>query len=112
MSTIDQTIGAAVASGAAPSRQRLRRTVEPGAPGGPARAAPDLLPGQDRRQHRAGHRGLDDLRAGGGLVVALVTAAYLTAVFVVLSPLRALAFVVVQQGLFGLYLGCAFAPNH
>lgn len=44
--------------------------------------------------------------------MALVTAAYLTAVFVVLSPLRALAFVVVQQGLFGLYLGCAFAPNH
>jgi fatty acid desaturase len=30
----------------------------------------------------------------------------------VLSPLQALAFVVVQQGLFGLYLGCAFAPNH
>jgi fatty acid desaturase len=39
-------------------------------------------------------------------------AAYLTAVTVVLSPLRALVFVAVQQGLFGLYLGCAFAPNH
>ena len=29
-----------------------------------------------------------------------------------LSPLRAAAFIVVQQGLFGVYLGCAFAPNH
>jgi fatty acid desaturase len=38
--------------------------------------------------------------------------AYLTAVVVVLSPWQALAFVVVHQGLFGLYLGCSFAPNH
>ncbi|HET9690707.1 MAG TPA: fatty acid desaturase, partial [Acidimicrobiales bacterium] len=30
----------------------------------------------------------------------------------VLSPARALAFVAVQQGAFGLYLGGAFAPNH
>ena len=30
----------------------------------------------------------------------------------VLSPLQAVAFVVVHQGLFGLYLGCSFAPNH
>jgi fatty acid desaturase len=37
---------------------------------------------------------------------------YATAVLLVLSPLRALAFVAVQQGLFGLYMGCAFAPNH
>ncbi len=39
-------------------------------------------------------------------------AVYLGAVFVVLSPLRAVAFIAVQQGIFGLYLGCAFAPNH
>jgi fatty acid desaturase len=39
-------------------------------------------------------------------------AAYLTALLLVLSPLRALAFLIVQQGLLGLYLGCAFAPNH
>jgi fatty acid desaturase len=37
---------------------------------------------------------------------------YLGAVFLVLSPLRAAAFIAVQQGIFGLYLGCAFAPNH
>jgi fatty acid desaturase len=39
-------------------------------------------------------------------------AGYLTAVFLVLSPARAVVFIVVQQGLFGLYLGCSFAPNH
>jgi fatty acid desaturase len=46
---------------------------------------------------------------------ALITAhcaGYLTAVFVVLSPGRAVVFIIVQQGLFGLYLGCSFAPNH
>jgi fatty acid desaturase len=30
----------------------------------------------------------------------------------VLSPAQAVAFVLVQQGLFGVYLGCSFAPNH
>jgi fatty acid desaturase len=39
-------------------------------------------------------------------------AGYLTALLLVMSPLRALVFVIVQQGLLGLYLGCAFAPNH
>lgn len=39
-------------------------------------------------------------------------AGYLTAVLLVLSPLRAVVFIAIQQGLFGLYLGCAFAPNH
>ena len=29
-----------------------------------------------------------------------------------MTPLQAVAFVVVHQGLFGLYLGCSFAPNH
>ena len=46
---------------------------------------------------------------------ALITvhaAGYLTAVFGVLSPVKAVVFIIVQQGLFGLYLGCSFAPNH
>jgi fatty acid desaturase len=47
-----------------------------------------------------------------GLVLVAHVAGYLTAVVLVLSPLQAVAFVVVQQGLFGLYLGCGFAPNH
>jgi fatty acid desaturase len=47
-----------------------------------------------------------------GLLLVIHVAAYLGAVLWVLSPLQAVAFIVVQQGLFGLYLGCAFAPNH
>jgi fatty acid desaturase len=39
-------------------------------------------------------------------------AGYLTAVLLVLSPWQALVFVAVHQGLFGIYLGCSFAPNH
>ncbi|MCM4084355.1 fatty acid desaturase family protein [Paractinoplanes hotanensis] len=39
-------------------------------------------------------------------------AGYLAAVFLVLSPVKAVVFIAVQQGLFGLYLGCSFAPNH
>jgi fatty acid desaturase len=38
--------------------------------------------------------------------------AYLTVLFLVLSPLQALAFIVVHQALFGVYLGMTFAPNH
>ena len=47
-----------------------------------------------------------------GLLLVAHVAGYLTALVWVLSPLQAVAFVVVQQGLFGLYLGCSFAPNH
>ncbi|GAA3391859.1 acyl-CoA desaturase [Cryptosporangium minutisporangium] len=39
-------------------------------------------------------------------------AAYVTALLIVLSPVRALVFAAVHQGLLGLYLGCTFAPNH
>ncbi|MEU5834803.1 acyl-CoA desaturase [Streptomyces diacarni] len=46
------------------------------------------------------------------LLLLLHAAAYLTAVALVLSPVKALVFVLVQQGLFGLYLGVSFAPNH
>ena len=51
-------------------------------------------------------------RAVEGLLLLTHVAAYLAALLLVLSPLQAVAFIVVQQGLFGLYLGCAFAPNH
>ncbi|WP_017556428.1 fatty acid desaturase family protein [Nocardiopsis baichengensis] len=37
---------------------------------------------------------------------------YLAAVFTVLDPVKAVVFILVQQGLFGVYLGCIFAPNH
>ncbi len=39
-------------------------------------------------------------------------AAYLTAVFLVLSPLTGIVFILVHQGLWGLYMGCSFAPGH
>ncbi|GID26887.1 fatty acid desaturase family protein [Paractinoplanes brasiliensis] len=46
------------------------------------------------------------------VLLGIHAAAYLSALFVVLSPLQALAFLVVHQGLFGVYLGMTFAPNH
>ncbi|HXB49817.1 MAG TPA: acyl-CoA desaturase [Streptosporangiaceae bacterium] len=39
-------------------------------------------------------------------------AAYLAVVFLVLSPVKAVVFILIQQGLFGVYLGASFAPNH
>ncbi len=38
--------------------------------------------------------------------------AYAAALLIVLTPLQALAFLVVHQALFGVYLGMTFAPNH
>ena len=45
-------------------------------------------------------------------LLAVHTVLYLGAVFLVLSPGPAVVFIAVQQGLFGLYLGAVFAPNH
>ncbi len=64
--------------------------------------------------------GVRTLMARRGTAVKLTESAmlgahivgYLTAVFLVLSPVQAVAFLLVQQGLFGAYLGCSFAPNH
>jgi fatty acid desaturase len=47
-----------------------------------------------------------------GFLLVAHTGLYLGVVFWLVSPTRALAFIAVQQALFGLYLGCAFAPNH
>ena len=57
-----------------------------------------------------GHSGKARWAEAGLLAVHI--GGYLTALFVVLSPLQAVAFLVVQQGLFGVYLGASFAPNH
>ena len=51
-------------------------------------------------------------RIGEAVLIGLHMAGYLAAVFLVLPPGKALAFVAVHQALFGLYLGCSFAPNH
>jgi fatty acid desaturase len=37
---------------------------------------------------------------------------YLGLLFAVMSPVKALLFVAIHQALWGLYMGCAFAPNH
>jgi fatty acid desaturase len=46
------------------------------------------------------------------VLLAVHLAFYLSVVFLVLSPVKAVVFIVIQQGLFGLYLGASFAPNH
>ena len=60
-----------------------------------------LASGQAMRRRR-----LERWLFGGHVVV------YVSALLLVLSPVRALAFVAVHQAVFGLYMGCAFAPNH
>jgi fatty acid desaturase len=45
-------------------------------------------------------------------LIAAHAAGYFTVVLLVLSPVKAAVFILVHQGLFGLYLGCSFAPNH
>ncbi|WP_244976202.1 fatty acid desaturase family protein [Nocardia huaxiensis] len=47
----------------------------------------------------------------GALLTAHATG-LLSAAFLVLPPAKALIFLAVQQALFGLYMGCTFAPNH
>jgi fatty acid desaturase len=51
-------------------------------------------------------------RAWEIVLLAAHLAGYLTVVLLVLPPVKAVVFIAVQQGLFGLYLGCSFAPNH
>jgi fatty acid desaturase len=52
------------------------------------------------------YRGVEAVLLGAHIV------GYLAALLLVLSPLQALAFFVVHQALFGVYLGLTFAPNH
>jgi fatty acid desaturase len=46
------------------------------------------------------------------LLFAAHVAGYIGVVFWVLSPVKAAVFILLQQGLVGLYLGASFAPNH
>ena len=54
----------------------------------------------------------DRVAAVEGLLIALHFTLYLAVVFWVLSPVKAVAFIVVQQVVFSVYLGCSFDPNH
>jgi fatty acid desaturase len=51
-------------------------------------------------------------RAWEAALLGVQAGGYLAAIFLVLPPVKAVVFIVVQQGLFGFYLGCSFAPNH
>ncbi|MER7890598.1 acyl-CoA desaturase [Micromonospora sp. NPDC094482] len=51
-------------------------------------------------------------RAVEALLLLAHTAGYLALLLLVMSPGKALVFAAVHQGLWGLYMGCAFAPNH
>ncbi|HEY6594927.1 MAG TPA: acyl-CoA desaturase [Asanoa sp.] len=46
------------------------------------------------------------------VLLGLHLAGYLTAVFAVLPPAKALLFIAIHKGLWGIYMGCSFAPNH
>ncbi|MFE9443601.1 fatty acid desaturase family protein [Streptomyces sp. NPDC006602] len=51
-------------------------------------------------------------KAGQASLLTAHLVGYLVAVFWVLPPVQAVCFLLVHQGLFGLYMGCSFAPNH
>jgi fatty acid desaturase len=44
--------------------------------------------------------------------ITIRLASYVALVFIVLSPGKALVFIAIQVGLFGIYMGASFAPNH
>jgi fatty acid desaturase len=75
-----------------------------------------LLLGEAFSVHVASIRALAHRDARGrpaeAALLAIHLLGYLTLVALVLPPVKAVAFVLVQQGLFGLYLGASFAPNH
>ncbi|NIL39805.1 acyl-CoA desaturase [Salinispora arenicola] len=52
------------------------------------------------------HRGVE------ALLLAVHTILYAGGLLLVMSPGKALVFAAVHQGLWGLYMGCSFAPNH
>jgi fatty acid desaturase len=54
----------------------------------------------------------DRARTREALLIGLHILGYLTLVFLILSPVKAVVFIAIHQALFGLYLGCSFAPNH
>jgi fatty acid desaturase len=66
--------------------------------------------------HVAGVRALTraslKLRGFEAVLLGTHVVGYLAALFIFLPPLYALLFLAVHQAVFGIYLGCTFAPNH
>jgi len=75
-----------------------------------------LLLGEAFSVHAASIRALASRvsrrRPAEAALLTIHFAGYLAVVFLVLPPVKAVVFILVQQGLFGLYLGVSFAPNH
>jgi fatty acid desaturase len=75
-----------------------------------------LLLGEAFSVHVASIRALVSRASHGrpaeAALLATHLAGYLAVVFLVLPPVKAVVFILVQQGLFGVYLGASFAPNH
>src|SRR5262249_37148502 len=75
-----------------------------------------LLLGEAASLHAASIRALASRGSRGrpaeAALLAIHLSGYLTAVLLVLPAVKAVVFILVQQGLFGLYLGASFAPNH
>ncbi|MFG2037886.1 fatty acid desaturase family protein [Dactylosporangium sp. NPDC048998] len=61
---------------------------------------------------KALRNGVTKRRGLESALLILHAAGYLAALLIVLSPLQAIAFLLVHQALFGVYLGMTFAPNH
>jgi len=57
-------------------------------------------------------RPIDHRRLVEWVLLGAHNVGYLAAAFLVLPLPQAVAFIAVQQGLFGVYLGCSFAPAH
>ena len=64
-----------------------------------------VLPGSERSA-RGGSRLTE------ALLLTLHAVVYLGTVFLLMSPGKAVAFILIHQAIFGLYMGCSFAPNH
>ncbi|MFI6908885.1 fatty acid desaturase family protein [Nonomuraea sp. NPDC050394] len=66
--------------------------------------------------HVSGFRSLTNpklkFKAIEGVLLTVHVVGYLAALFMVLSPVKALIFLAVHQGLWGLYMGSVFAPGH
>ena len=88
--------------------------VVAGTPAGAALLSPHAAAkrGYARTRDQAALRQRDHASAVEASLITLHAALYLTVVLWVLFPLKALAFIAVQQAVFSLYLGISFAPNH
>ena len=64
-----------------------------------------LLSGGERSP-RGATRGVE------ALLLAVHVLGYLGGLLLVMSPAKAIAFIAIHQAVFGLYMGCSFAPNH